>query len=113
MQHAVHVMPSGKISKSNESGVRLWYIPFHSAWDDRSTRQTRKDYMLIKIKFEDLLWFRSELNYLELLPKASAPLRILTSRAFSVAAGNCNIPFRCRAAAENGGGKCSLPKERM
>jgi len=29
----------------------------------------RKDYMLIKIKFEDLLWFRSELNYLELYCK--------------------------------------------
>ena len=26
----------------------------------------RKDYMLIKIKFEDLLWIKSELNYLEL-----------------------------------------------
>jgi DNA-binding LytR/AlgR family response regulator len=26
----------------------------------------RKDYMLIKIKFEDLMWIKSELNYLEL-----------------------------------------------
>lgn len=26
----------------------------------------RKDYMLIKIKFDDLLWIKSELNYLEL-----------------------------------------------
>jgi DNA-binding LytR/AlgR family response regulator len=26
----------------------------------------RKDYMLIKIKFDDLIWIRSEMNYLEL-----------------------------------------------
>ena len=42
----------------------------------------RKDYMLIKIRFEDLLWFRSELNYLELYCREDKHLIRSTLREF-------------------------------
>lgn len=42
----------------------------------------RKDYMLIKIRFEDLVWFRSELNYLELYCREEKHLIRSTLREF-------------------------------
>jgi two-component system response regulator LytT len=42
----------------------------------------RKDYMLIKIKFEDLIWIRSELNYLELHCKENKHLIRSTLKEF-------------------------------
>jgi DNA-binding LytR/AlgR family response regulator len=42
----------------------------------------RKAYMLVKIRFEDLLWFRSELNYLELFCREEKHLIRSTLREF-------------------------------
>ncbi len=42
----------------------------------------RKDYMLIKIKFEDLMWIQSELNYLELHCQESKHLVRSTLKEF-------------------------------
>jgi two-component system response regulator LytT len=42
----------------------------------------RKDYMLIKIKFDDLLWIKSELNYLELHCKDNKHLVRSTMKEF-------------------------------
>jgi len=42
----------------------------------------RKDYMLIKVKFDDLIWIRSELNYLELFCRENKHLVRSTMKDF-------------------------------
>ncbi len=42
----------------------------------------RKDYMLVKIKFDDLIWIRSEMNYLELHCKENKHLIRSTLKEF-------------------------------
>ncbi|MBN1143346.1 MAG: response regulator [Bacteroidales bacterium] len=42
----------------------------------------RKDYMLVKVKFEDLIWIRSEMNYLELHCKENKHLIRSTLKEF-------------------------------
>jgi DNA-binding LytR/AlgR family response regulator len=44
----------------------------------------RKDYMLIKVKFDDLIWIKSELNYLELFCRENKHLVRSTMKDFVV-----------------------------
>ncbi|HLO60025.1 MAG TPA: response regulator [Bacteroidales bacterium] len=99
VERAKHVMPDGYIVKPFEKAdlftaieIALFnYEKRHTAeiaHDDsisvviRDSIFIRKDYMLIKIKFDDLIWIKSELNYLELHCKEARHLIRSTIKEF-------------------------------
>jgi DNA-binding LytR/AlgR family response regulator len=99
VERAKHVMPDGYIVKPFEkadlyTAIEIALFNFENKHTAEITRDDsmsvvirdsifiRKDYMLIKIKFDDLIWIKSELNYLELHCKEARHLIRSTIREF-------------------------------
>lgn len=68
---SAHQKAGMKVEKEDSEGVVI-----------RDSIFIRKDYMLIKVKFDDLIWIRSELNYLELFCRENKHLVRSTMKDF-------------------------------
>jgi two-component system response regulator LytT len=68
---SAHQKPGTKVEKEDPESVVI-----------RDSIFIRKDYMLIKIKFDDLIWIKSELNYLELFCRENKHLVRSTLKDF-------------------------------
>ena len=101
VDRAKHVRPEGYIVKPFEKAdlytaieIALYNFSGHKKSDMKVEKVDtesivikdsifiRKDYMLIKVKFDDLIWIKSELNYLELFCRENKHLVRSTMKDF-------------------------------